>query len=510
MPRVLEPGRNCGVIAKASRFALLVDGSEYYGALAQSISQAKHSVAVLGWDLDSRVRLGPNADRGRLVPPLRDFLPAVAAANPGLNIYLSSWSFPLLFANLRDPKLVWGQNPFNHPRIHLKFDSTHPSGASHHQKIVVIDDCLAFAGGMDIAGGRWDAPDHRASDVRRSGKDAPYPPYHDAQALVDGDAARALAAIVRDRWLRSTGTSIPESVQQRDIWPDRVQPDLVDVGVGISRTDVGADGSGECFEVEQLHLDLIEAARDLIYVENQYLTSATIVAVLCRRLQTADGPEVLIVLPLENTGWLEERTIQLLRFQSIRQLRQADAFNRLRICYPVAPGLGDDAIGVHSKIIVIDDQLFRVGSSNITNRSMRLDTECDLTIEATGLPERSQIARMRNRLLAEHLGMSVENVAGFLSHDASLIRLVDSRRNHPRCLRELPAEDPSNVLILNRELVDPSRPYTAGLVIEALASSVANRQIKRLMPLALICVAMTAAVAVLWRRVRARSRPPTR
>ena len=509
MPPVLEPGRNCEPIAKANRFALLVDGSQYYGALAESISQARHTVAVLGWDLDSRVRLGPNADRGRLVPPLSAFLPAVAAANPGLNIYLSSWSFPLLFAHVRDPKLVRGQNPFNHPRVHLKFDGAHPPGASHHQKIVVIDDCLAFAGGMDIAGGRWDSTEHRAYDVRRGANEAAYPPYHDVMALVDGDAARALAAIVRDRWFRSTGTSIPESFERRAIWPDQVTPDLVDVAVGISRTDIKEDGSGECFEIEKLHLDLIGAARDLIYIENQYLTSATIVTALCRRLQSADGPEVLMVLPLENTGWLEERTIQLLRSDSIRRLRHADAFNRLRICYPVVPGLGDDAIGVHSKIMVIDDQVFRVGSSNLTNRSMRLDTECDLTIEAASLQERLAIARMRNRLLAEHLGMSTDAIADFLSRDPSLVRLADSRCTNARCLRELPSGDSSEP-ILEPELVDPAEPVTAGVVFEALATSGAERRIRRLLPLALIGAAL-AVVAVMWRRrVRARSRPPTR
>jgi phospholipase D1/2 len=371
---------------------------------------------------------------------------------------------------------------------------------------VVIDDCLAFAGGMDIAGGRWDSPEHRAYDVRRAGKDRPYPPSHDVQAVVDGDAARALAAIVRDRWSRSTATAIADSLQHRDIWPDRVTPDLVDVSIGISRTDVDADGSG-CREIEQLHLDLIDAARQSIYIENQYLTSATIVAALCRRLQAADGPEVLIVLPLNNSGWLEEHTIEVLRFGSIRQLRQADRFKRLRICYPVVPDLDGTSLGVHSKILVVDDQLFRVGSSNLTNRSMRLDTECDLTIEAGSPAQRSGISALRNRLLAEHLGMSADEVERCLARDASLVRLVDSRSTASRCLRELPAEDRSSELILDDDLVDPSRPVTADLVIEALASSVADRPVKRLLPFALVCVAMTAAVAAFWRSIRATPLP---
>ena len=502
MPSVLEPNLNCCPLAKANRFALLVDGAAYYGALAQSIAQAKHTVALVGWDLDSRAQLGPGGGPGELMPPLRDFLPAVANANPDLNIYILTWDFPILLASVRDPKLVWGKDPFNHTRIHLKFDSTHPPGASHHQKIVVIDDRLAFAGGMDIAGGRWDTTEHRADDVRRPGEDGPYPPYHDVQAMVDGDAARALSTIVRDRWRRATGQAIPDPVHTGECWPTDVKADFLDISVGISRTDVDADGNAGCREIERLHLDLIEAARDSIYIENQYLTCDTIVNALCRRLEAADGPEVLMVLPLKNSGWLEEHTIEVLRFRCIRELRCADRFGRLRICYPVVPGLDEVSVGVHSKVLVADDRLFRVGSSNLTNRSMRLDTECDLTIEAASPEERRGIAGLRNRLLAEHLGMSPEAVEGFLAKDASLVRLVDSRRANPRSLRELPVEDRLSELVVEEEIVDPSRPITPGLVIEALATTVADHPLKRVMPLALFCVAMTAVAFAWWRRER--------
>jgi phospholipase D1/2 len=508
MPRVLDPGRNCSVITTAERFALLVDGSSYYGALAEAIAQARRTVFIVGWDLDSRTRLGPGAGREPLVPPLRDFLPAVASGNPDLNVYILTWDFPILFANVRDPRLVLGQDPFRHPRVHLKFDRTHPPGASHHQKIVVIDDSLAFTGGMDIAGGRWDSPEHRPLDVRRAGKHGPYPPSHDVQAMIDGDAARALAGIARDRWYRATGTRVADSVQTGDVWPDDVTPDLVDVFVGISRTDANTDGSGECREVERLHLDLINGARQCIYIENQYLTSSTIVAALCRMLEAASGPEVLIVLPLKNSGWLEEHTIEVLRLQSIRRLRATDRFSRLRICYPVVPDLDGEAVGVHSKILVIDDRLFRVGSSNLTNRSMCLDTECDVTIEATSAAQRMDISRLRNRLVAEHLGMPADTVDAFLSTERSLNQLIDSRSATPRCLRELPSDDRPIDVMLDGELVDPSRPLTAGVVIEALASSVAEQPATRTLPLMLIGIALAAAAVVAAMRIRATSPPP--
>ena len=239
---------------------MLVDGSSYYSALAQAMARAQRSVAIVGWDLDSRVRLGPGAGEN-LVPPLREFLPALVSGNPDLHIYLVCWDFPVLFAHVRDPQLVLGRDPFDHPRVHLKFDATHPPGASHHQKIVVVDGALAFAGGMDLAGGRWDTPEHRPYDVRRAGKRAPYPPSHDVQAAVDGDAASALDEIVRERWHRATGHVLPHVVDPPDHWPDDLEPDLVDVEIGISRTDVGPDGRVARREIEPLHLDLFAAAR---------------------------------------------------------------------------------------------------------------------------------------------------------------------------------------------------------------------------------------------------------
>src|SRR6185295_12953650 len=94
-------------------------------------------------------------------------------------------------------------------RVHLRYDNTHPVGGSHHQKIVVIDDALAFSGGLDLTTKRWDTCDHRAKDPRRCCEDAPYPPFHDVMAMVDGEAAKVLAGIARQRWMLATGEILP-------------------------------------------------------------------------------------------------------------------------------------------------------------------------------------------------------------------------------------------------------------------------------------------------------------
>jgi phosphatidylserine/phosphatidylglycerophosphate/cardiolipin synthase-like enzyme len=136
-------------------------------------------------------------------------------------------------------------------------------------------------------------------------------------------------------------------------------------------------------------------------------------------------------------------------------------------------GLEDESIVVHSKILVADNQCFRVGSANLTDRSMRLDTECDLTIEAADERQQAAIARLRNRLLGEHLGLSAEAVQKRLEDDRSLIRLIDSCASQSRCLRELPDRGEATQ-ILSAALIDPPQPLTPAFVIRTIATSAAR------------------------------------
>src|SRR5690606_8573115 len=163
-------------------------------------------------------------------------------------------------------------------------------------------------------------------------------------------------------------------------------------------------------EIERLYFDLIEAAQRSIYIENQYFTAPRIAAALERRLAEPDGPEVVLVLRLLSHGWLEEHTMHVLRTRLIERLREADRFKRLRVYYPHIPGLDDGCcLDVHSKLMVVDDEVLRLGSANLCNRSMGVDTECDLILEARGRPEvAAEIRRFRNRLLGEHLGVAPE------------------------------------------------------------------------------------------------------
>ena len=159
-------------------------------------------------------------------------------------------------------RLGWGWKP--HRRVHLEFDNTHPPGGSHHQKIVVIDDAIAFCGGLDLTCQRWDTPAHAPGDPHRVVADQPYPPFHDLMIAVDGEAARELGRIARERWRASTGEEIPPVGASEDPWPPEITPDITNLPVAIALTTPDVEPHDGSREVEALYLDMIARAKRYI------------------------------------------------------------------------------------------------------------------------------------------------------------------------------------------------------------------------------------------------------
>jgi uncharacterized membrane protein YdjX (TVP38/TMEM64 family) len=142
-----------------------------------------------------------------------------------------------------------------------------------------------------------------------------------------------------------------------------------------------------------------------------------------------------MVLPYSCLGWLEETAMGVGRTRLLRRLREVDAHGRLAVYYPQLPDQPPEALSVHSKVMVVDDRMVRVGSSNLSNRSMSLDTECDLAIEAEGRKDvREAIVSFRNELIAEHSGRSPKEVAEALSSHRSAIEAIESLRRPGRAL----------------------------------------------------------------------------
>ena len=166
--------------------------------------------------------------------------------------------------------------------------------------------------------------------------------------------------------------------------------------VALARTAPATSTGQAIVEVETLYLDMIAAAKQYIYIESQYFTAKDLGEALAARLAEPLGPEVVVVLRLGSSGWLEAPTMTALRTVLLQKLHAADVHGRFQAWYADLPG--ETGYDLHSKLMIVDDEWLRVGSANFSNRSMGFDTECDLSIEVDGPTAergRAAIGRLR-------------------------------------------------------------------------------------------------------------------
>lgn len=426
---------NCWKTSRAGRLGWCVDGENYFAALRSSLEKARREILIVGWDIDSRTELIRDENHPNYPSGLCDVLQQLVESRKDLSVRVLAWDFAMIYVLEREllPARAFGWR--SRDRLHFELDGQHAPGASHHQKIVVIDGALAFAGGLDLTRCRWDTRAHSAHDARRQDPNGvEYRPFHDVQAVVTGEAAAKLRDLVSQRWANANGQPLPDLDDAGDgesLWPDDVVVRARDAGCAIARTWTNPDGQEQIGEIRQLHLDLIAAAQRSIYIENQYFSTVSVSEALARRLEEEDGPEIVIVLPGKACGWLEQATMDTLRNRAVGRLREADRFGRLRILTPVSDELRDTTMTVHAKVMIVDNRIGRIGSANLSRRSMNLDTECDLAFA-----DESAAAELCADLLSEHLGADVEAVAARLADDG-LIATLDRFAGNARRLEPL-------------------------------------------------------------------------
>ncbi|MFM5931028.1 MAG: phospholipase D-like domain-containing protein [Novosphingobium sp.] len=460
----------------ASRAHVVIDAAAYFSVMQEAMLQAQQRVHLIGWDFDTRVKLGPgrrwwNRPNRRLQPArLGAFVVWLVRRRPGLQVRVLKWNFGALKFVFRGSMILDLLRWWTNRSIDFKFDSAHPFGSSHHQKIVVIDDKFAVCGGIDMTTRRWDTPEHIEDDPRRMAPGRkPYDPWHDITFLTEGVAAAALGKLGRMRWERAGGTPLEPCLPQDDSpWPARLRAEFRDVEIGIARTQAEYGGSPEINEIEQLFIEHISRAKRFIYAESQYFASRKVAEALAERLSRPDPPEVVLINPKSAEGWLEQAAMDGARVRLCHAVGQKDVNNRFRIYIPYTTG--GTPIYVHSKLMIVDDEILRIGSANMNNRSMGLDTEADVYIDcqrpANDRGEvREAIRKIRMRLIAEHCGMEPQQVGRLLDKHGSMIGLIEARINdaeakkHKRLERfHLQPLTETEKAIADTALLDPERP----------------------------------------------------
>ena len=240
-PPAFAPGRNAWRVDRADLFRCVQDGAEYFRLVREAVLAAERTIFMLGWDIAGATDLLPGESPGDGPTRFDELLSFVASRRPKLECFILIWDYGALYTLERDPFSRWRLDWRTPRRVKFGFDDHHPLDACHHQKVLVVDDRLAFSGSMDVTGHRWDTSAHRLVEpARTSPRSGPYPPYHEVQAMVEGPVAASLGELARDRW-RTLGARRmpPVAPAHRSLWPRDVSPDFTGVDVAIARNVPG-------------------------------------------------------------------------------------------------------------------------------------------------------------------------------------------------------------------------------------------------------------------------------
>ena len=455
--------------ARATRARVIVDAQDYFDLMQQAMLKARQRVLLIGWDFDTRIHL-THGRRWWQKPwkrgypsRLGSFVPWLTRHNKTLEIRILKWGAGALKFLARGAMVLDLLRWFPHKRIDFKFDTAHPIGCSHHQKIAVIDDQLAICGGIDMADRRWDTREHREPDPRRrSPGGGAYGPWHDVTMMMEGPIAGALDDLGRYRWQRAGGKPLAPLHQTREsAWPGGLEAHFENVEIGIARTRAEYRGEPAVHEIEKLFLLQIARAKSFIYAESQYFASRAVAEAISARLVEAEPPEIVIVHPATADGWIEAAAMDPARARLVRAIREIDEHNRFHLYTPYA---GETPIYVHAKLMIVDDEILRIGSANFNNRSLRLDGECDVFIDCArpgNADACAAIRALRHSLLAEHCGIDEEVVGPLLERAGSMAGMIAALGDaHTRHLRPFHPPELSDVeaALADRETFDPEEP----------------------------------------------------
>jgi phosphatidylserine/phosphatidylglycerophosphate/cardiolipin synthase-like enzyme len=376
-----EPGPRAG-----NELEVLVDGAAALPAIAKALEGARSHINIAGWHLAPDFRLTRNGG-----PRLRELLAELARR---VDVRVLLWAgAPLpLFKPHRSDVRAGRDELTRGTRIRCALDSKERPMHCHHEKLVIVDDRIAFVGGIDLtslAGDRFDSSEHRLRE--QSG-------WHDCAVRLRGPAVADVGRHFGHRWQEVAGEKV--STQESAAVGAATAQIVRTVPERVYRFAPRGE-----FRILEAYLRALRSAREFIYVENQFLWSPEIVAVLAEKLRRppTDGFRLLILLPANPNNGADDTRGQL------GALTEADdGAERLLAC-SIYSRLGARAkpVYVHAKVAIVDDAWLTVGSANLNEHSLFNDTEVNVIT-----CEREIAHGVRSRLWSEHLELSPDDVSG--------------------------------------------------------------------------------------------------
>jgi phosphatidylserine/phosphatidylglycerophosphate/cardiolipin synthase-like enzyme len=357
----------------------LVDGAEALPRIADAVRSARSHVHLAGWHFDPVFRLEEGG------PTLRELLAETAQR---VDVRVLAWAgapLPLFHPDRKEVReaceeLVHGT------RITMALDARERPLHCHHEKLVVVDDEVAFVGGIDLtclAGNRLDSSEHRHRDGLG---------WHDTALRLEGPIVADVARHFLMRWRAVAGEELGEPAE-RDGSGD-FEAQLVRT---VQERLYEPCRQGE-WSILESYLRALRAAERLVYLESQFLWSPELTFELAAKLRNPPSDEfrVIALLPSHPNNGADDSRGQV--GMLIEADKEGGGPGRFLACTLFQPGPGGNPVYVHSKAAVIDDAWLTVGSANLNEHSLFNDTEVNVVARDEGLAREARL-----RLWEEHL-----------------------------------------------------------------------------------------------------------
>ena len=362
---------------QGNRLDVYADGAAALAEIAAAIEGARSRVWLAGWFFSPDFRL-----RAERAQTLRELLADTAER---IEVRLLAWAgapLPVFHPDRGDVRAV-GEELSAGTGVRVALDARERPLHCHHEKIVIVDGELAFVGGIDLtsyAGDRLDTNEHPAREGRG---------WHDATSRIAGPAVVDVAEHFRLRWQEVTDEELPE------VTPPGPAGDVeVQVVRTVPEKIYRRLRRGE-FSILESYLRGLRSAERLIYLENQFLWSPEVVAVLEEKLRHPPHPQfrLLVLLPAKPDSGNDDTRGQL------GVLAAADdGAGRFLACTLHQPGPNGQPVYVHAKIGIVDDRWLTIGSANLNEHSLFNDTEMNVVTHDAVVAKRTRLA-----LWSEHL-----------------------------------------------------------------------------------------------------------